>query len=119
MLGGMEVSAGGDLANWIVPGQRVKGMGGAMDLAASPARLVVLMEHCHPRTGASKIVPECKLPLTGRGCVDRLITELAVFDFVEPGRGESGRELVLVELMPGVTIDEVRAKTAASFSVKL
>jgi 3-oxoacid CoA-transferase subunit B len=110
ILGGMEVSATGDLANWMIPGKMVKGMGGAMDLVAGAKRTVVIMEHCN-KAGESKLKPACTLPLTGAGVVDRLITDLAVFDFVGPER-----VLTLVELQPGVALDAVRAATAAPFS---
>jgi 3-oxoacid CoA-transferase subunit B len=109
ILGGMEVSQDGDLANWMVPGRIVKGMGGAMDLVSGARRVVVMMEHV-TRDGTSKVRRECTLPLTGRRVVDRLITDLAVFDF-PPGGG-----MVLVELQEGVTLDEVRGSTEASFT---
>jgi 3-oxoacid CoA-transferase subunit B len=109
MLGGMEVSQDGDLANWMVPGKMIKGMGGAMDLVSGAKRVVVMMEHL-TREGSSKVRRECTLPLTGRGVVDRLITDLAVFDF-PPGGG-----MVLVECQDGVTLDEVREATEASFT---
>jgi 3-oxoacid CoA-transferase subunit B len=109
ILGGMEVSQDGDLANWMVPGRIVKGMGGAMDLVSGARRVIVMMEHV-TRDGASKVRRECTLPLTGRRVVDRLITDLAVFDF-PPGAG-----MVLVELQDGVTLDEVRENTEASFT---
>jgi 3-oxoacid CoA-transferase subunit B len=111
ILGGMEVSAQGDLANWMIPGKMVKGMGGAMDLVAGAKRTVVIMEHVN-KAGEPKVKPQCTLPLTGRGVVDRLITDLAVFDFAGPERA-----MVLVERQPGVTLDELRACTEASFSV--
>jgi 3-oxoacid CoA-transferase subunit B len=113
ILGGMEVSATGDLANWMIPGKMVKGMGGAMDLVQGAKRTVVIMEHCN-KAGESKLVPACSLPLTGRGVVDRLITDLAVFDF--PRRPDGTRELTLVETQPGVTADEVRRRTRAPFA---
>jgi 3-oxoacid CoA-transferase subunit B len=110
MLGGMEVSERGDLANWTIPGKMIKGMGGAMDLVHGAKRVIVVMEHC-TRTGESRVKRECTLPLTGARVVERLITDLAVFDIVEPGA------LVLVELQPGVTIDDVSAATEARFTI--
>ena len=110
ILGGMEVSQDGDLANWMVPGKMIKGMGGAMDLVSGAKRVVVMMEHL-TRDGTSKVRRECTLPLTGRGVVDRLITDLAVFDFPRGGG------MVLVECQDGVTLDEVRDATEAQFSV--
>jgi 3-oxoacid CoA-transferase subunit B len=110
VLGGMEVSEQGDLANWMVPGKMVKGMGGAMDLVHGAKRVVVMMEHC-TRAGESRVKRTCSLPLTGVAVVHRLITDLAVFDIVEPGG------LVLVELQPGATIEAVKAATDARFVV--
>ncbi len=109
VLGAMEVSQRGDIANWTIPGKMLKGMGGAMDLVAGVKRVVALMEHAN-KAGVSKIVRECTLPLTGSACVDLVITDLCVFDCDRHGGG-----LTLLEMAPGVTLDEIRAKTQAEF----
>jgi 3-oxoacid CoA-transferase subunit B len=113
ILGGMQVAENGDLANWMVPGKMVKGMGGAMDLVAGVRRVVVVMDHCE-KTGAPKVLKRCNLPLTGAGVVDLLITDLGVFDIDRKGGG-----MRLTALASGVSLDEITTKTEAAFTVAL
>ena len=109
VLGGMEISETGDIANWMIPGKMIKGMGGAMDLVAGVKKIIVVMEHCSKK-GDPKFIPECTLPLTGRNVVDMIITDLAVFQ-----RPDHNSPFRLVELAPGVTAEEVREKTTAHY----
>ncbi|WQR81037.1 3-oxoacid CoA-transferase subunit B [Helicobacter pylori] len=111
ILGGMEVSQNGDLANWMIPKKLIKGMGGAMDLVHGAKKVIVIMEHCN-KYGESKVKKECSLPLTGKGVVHQLITDLAVFEF-------SNNAMRLVELQEGVSLDQVKEKTEAKFEVHL
>ncbi|ALM80710.1 succinyl-CoA--3-ketoacid CoA transferase subunit B [Helicobacter pylori] len=111
ILGGMEVSQNGDLANWMIPKKLIKGMGGAMDLVHGAKKVIVIMEHCN-KYGESKVKKECSLPLTGKGVVHQLITDLAVFEF-------SNNAMKLVELQEGVSLDQVREKTEAEFEAHL
>ncbi len=111
ILGGMEVSQNGDLANWMIPKKLIKGMGGAMDLVHGAKKVIVIMEHCN-KYGESKVKKECSLPLTGKGVVHQLITDLAVFEF-------SNNAMKLVELQEGVSLDQMKEKTEAEFEVHL
>jgi 3-oxoacid CoA-transferase B subunit len=113
ILGGMQVAENGDLANWMVPGKMIKGMGGAMDLVAGVPRVVVVMEHTE-KGGDPKFKQRCSLPLTGKGVVDLLITDLGVFEVDRKGSGAT-----LIELASGVTLEEIKKKTEAGFAVRL
>jgi 3-oxoacid CoA-transferase subunit B len=110
VLGAMEVSENGDIANWKIPGKMVKGMGGAMDLVASARNIVVAMMHSNPK-GESKLLPACQLPLTGIKCVKRVVTDLAVLDITPHG-------FKLIERAPGVSVDEIKAKTAGRLTIE-
>ena len=109
VLGAMEVSEGGDIANWMIPGKMIKGMGGAMDLVAGVKRIIVVMEHVS-KNGDPKFIPECTLPLTGKNVVDMIITDLAVFQ-----RPDHNSPFRLIETAPGVTAEEIRSKTTANY----
>ena len=113
ILGGMQVAQNGDLANWMVPGKMIKGMGGAMDLVAGVKRVVVVMEHCE-KSGESKFKQQCTLPLTGKGVVDVLITDYGVFEIDRKGGGAA-----LIELAKGVSLEDLKSRTEAAFRVAL
>ena len=109
VLGAMEVADNGDIANWKIPGKMVKGMGGAMDLVAAAKNIIVAMQHTNPK-GESKLLPKCTLPLTGVGCIRKVVTDLGVFDITPDG-------FCCIEYAPGVTIDEIKAKTAGRLTI--
>ena len=109
VLGAMEVAENGDIANWKIPGKMVKGMGGAMDLVAAAKNIIVAMQHTNPK-GESKLLPKCTLPLTGVRCVKKIVSDLGVFDVTEDG-------FRCIEYAPGVTIEEIEAKTAGRLTI--
>ena len=111
VLGGMEVAENGDLANWMVPGKMIKGMGGAMDLVAGVKKIIVVMEHC-AKDGSAKFIPECTLPLTGKNVVDMIITDMCVFQ-----RPDHASPFRLIEMAPGVSAEDIAAKTSANYEV--
>ncbi|MBF2051983.1 MAG: CoA transferase subunit B [Candidatus Sericytochromatia bacterium] len=113
ILGALEISQGGDIANWMVPGKMVKGMGGAMDLVAGAKRVVAVMTHTN-KDGSPKLLKQCQLPLTGRACIDLIITDKAVFEI-----DKAAQQLRLIELMPDVSLEEIAASTEATYTVQL